>query len=103
MYASELRTYGLSGVVAVLLGAGIGFGWHYFADSAGGRAVAAAATPLSQQDAPKPPSASPPAPAEGLVLDAPEFPGLSHYRQPAPPNPRQECAKGHTCVKHRPR
>ena len=37
MYASELRTYGLAAVVAVLLGAGIGVGWHYFADSAGGR------------------------------------------------------------------
>jgi len=34
MYASELRTYGLSAVVAVLLGAGTGFGWHYFADHA---------------------------------------------------------------------
>jgi hypothetical protein len=101
MYASELRIYGLSAVVAVLLGAGIGLGWHYFADSAGGRAVAAAATPLAQQDAPNPPSVSPPAP--GPVLDGPEFPGLSHYRQPATPNPRQECAKGHTCVKHRPR
>jgi len=35
--ASEVRTCGLSAVVAVLLGAGIGVGWHYFADSAGGR------------------------------------------------------------------
>jgi hypothetical protein len=35
MYTSELRTYSLGAVVAVLLGAGGGFGWHYFADSAG--------------------------------------------------------------------
>jgi hypothetical protein len=102
MYASDLRAYGLSAVVAVLLGAGTGLGWHYLADSAGGKAVAAAATPLAQQDAPNPPPASPPAPAERLVLDAPPFPGLSHYPQPALPNPPKECAKGHACGKHRP-
>ena len=86
MYGPELRTYGLSAVVAVLLGAGIGLGWHYFADSAGGRAVAAAATPLPQQDVANPSSASPPAPAGGPVLDGPPFPGLSHYPQPAAHN-----------------
>jgi hypothetical protein len=34
MYASELRTCALGAVAAILLGAGVGFGWHYFADSA---------------------------------------------------------------------
>ena len=28
MYASELRTCGLGAIVTVLLGAGIGVGWH---------------------------------------------------------------------------
>ena len=42
MFGSELRTYDLSAVVSVLLGTGIGLGWYYFVDSAGGRAVAAA-------------------------------------------------------------
>jgi hypothetical protein len=83
MYASELRTYGLSAVVSVLLGAGIGLGWHYFADSAGGRAVAAAATPLAQQDTSQPSFSNPPVLSEDPVLDAPPFPGLSHYPQPA--------------------
>ena len=32
MYASELRTCGLSAVVTVLLGAGVGVGWYSFAD-----------------------------------------------------------------------
>jgi len=36
MYGSQLRTCGLGAVVAVLLGAGVGVGWDYFADSAGG-------------------------------------------------------------------
>ena len=66
MYASKVRTCGLGAVVAVLLGGGIGVGWHYFADTAGGRAVAAAATPLAKQDAPNPPPSNPPSrPAEG--------------------------------------
>ena len=87
MYGPELRTYGLSAVVSVLLGAGMGLGWHYFADSAGGRAVAAATTQLAQQDAPPQPlSSNPPAAAESPVLNAPQFPGLSRYPQPAAHN-----------------
>jgi hypothetical protein len=73
MFGSELRTYGLSAVVSVLLGAGIGFGGHYFMDGAGGRAVAAAATPSAPQDAPNPPSSNPFAPREGPVLDVAGF------------------------------
>jgi hypothetical protein len=38
VYALELRACGLGAVVAVFLGAGIGLGWHYFADSAGATA-----------------------------------------------------------------
>jgi len=77
MYASELRTCGLGAVVAVLLGTGVGVGWHYFADSAGGRAVAAAATPLTKQDAPNPPSSNPPSRPEGPVFDVLRSPALS--------------------------
>jgi len=71
MYASELRTCGLGAVVAVLLGAGVGVGWHYYADSVSGRAVFAAPTPLEQQDTPNSPLVYPP-PREGLsVLSGP--------------------------------
>ena len=77
MYGSELRTCGLGAVVAVLLGAGIGFGWHYFADNGGGRAVAAAATPLAKQDAPNPPSSNTPSQPEGSVFDVPRSPASS--------------------------
>ena len=35
-----LRTYVLSAVVCVLLGIGIGFGWHYLGDRTAGRAAA---------------------------------------------------------------
>ena len=77
MYASEVRTCGLGAVVAVLLGAGIGVGWHYFADSAGGRAEAAAAGPLAKRDAPNPPSSNPPSRPEGPVFEGPRSPALS--------------------------
>ena len=83
MHGPELRTYGLSAVVSVLLGAGIGLGWYYFADNAGGRAVAAAVTPLAQQSTSQPSISNPPVLSEDPVLEAPPFPGLSHYPQPA--------------------
>jgi len=51
MFPELLRTYALSAVVCVLLGIGIGFGWH-FVDRAGGRIAASAATPPAKQDAP---------------------------------------------------
>jgi hypothetical protein len=75
MYASELRTCGLGAVVAVLLGGSVGFGWHVFAD--GGRAVAAAITPLAQRAASNPPLACPPPPREGPVRDVPVAPVLA--------------------------
>jgi hypothetical protein len=54
MSGSELRAYCLSAVLTVLLGVCIGFGWHYFADSAGVRAVASAATPRRSTKRPNP-------------------------------------------------
>jgi len=35
MFGSELRTCGLGAVFCVLLGAGIGLGWHYLDNDAG--------------------------------------------------------------------
>ena len=77
MYRSELRTCGLGAFVAVLLGAGVGFGWHYFADSGGATASASGVTPLAKQDTPTGPSSNPP-PREGPVFDVPGSPALSH-------------------------
>src|SRR5437016_7525250 len=82
MFGEMLRTYILSAVVCVLLGIGIGFGWH-FVDRAAGRTAASAATPPAKQDAPNPPSNSP-AQREGPVLDVPRGSGLSDAQQPAP-------------------
>src|SRR5215472_1045259 len=79
MSGSELRTYCLSAVLTVLLGAGGGVAWHYFADSAGARAVALAATP-PVQGVPSPPSLNPTAPREG---PAPDVPRSSDAQQPA--------------------
>jgi hypothetical protein len=76
MYGSELRTYALSAVVVVLFGAGIGFGWHYLADSASATPAASSAA-LEKQDALDPSSSNPPARSEGPVLDAPRSPDLS--------------------------
>jgi predicted negative regulator of RcsB-dependent stress response len=53
MYASELRTCAVGAVVAVLLGAGVGVGWHYFSDSASGRAVAAGRTIHCERNYPR--------------------------------------------------
>ena len=68
MSGPELRTYCLSAVLTVLLGAGIGFGWHYFVDSAGARTVASTPAPTAPE-APSPPSPSSPATREGPVSD----------------------------------
>jgi len=100
MYASELRTCAFGGVVCVLLGAGIGYGWHYL--DTGGRpgAVASAATPLAKQDVGRPLPSNPSPPQETAVVDGPLFPGLS--RSPLPAESRSQCAKGHACGKHKP-
>ena len=82
MFGEMLRSYLLSAVVCVLLGTGIGFGWH-FVDRAAGRAVASAASPPAKQDAPNPPSSNPPAQREGPVLDFARGSGLSDAQQPA--------------------
>jgi hypothetical protein len=77
MYGSELRTYGLGAVVAVLLGASTGVGWHYFSDGADGSAVIPVATSLTQQDVSHPSLACPPS-RGGPVAEAPRLPVLSH-------------------------
>ena len=73
MHGSELRTCGLGAVVTVLLGAGIGFGWHYLDDVGGKAAVASVATPLEKQDAPKPPLSCPPGSREVRCSMFPSF------------------------------
>ena len=78
MPGAELRTYGLGAVVTVFLGAGIGFGWHYFADSASVTTVASAVAPPAQRDAANPALSCPPGPSEAPTLDVPRFPVLSH-------------------------
>jgi hypothetical protein len=83
MFAEMLRTYVLSALVCVLLGIGIGFGWHYFVDRTGGRAAASATTSPAKQDAPNPPSSNPPVQREGPVVDVPRGSGLSEAQQPA--------------------
>ena len=83
MFAGMLRTYILSAVVCVLLGIGIGFGWHYFVDRTAGRAAASVATLPAKQDAPNPSSPNPPVEREGPVLDVTKGPGLSDAQQPA--------------------
>ena len=85
MYGSELRACALGAVVSVLLGAGIGFGWHYFANNGRGRAaVASAATPPAKQDAPNPVSSNPPPQPEGSVPDVTRSPDLSRARGATP-------------------
>jgi len=85
MYGSELRTCGLGAVVAVLLGAGIGLGWHYLDNVGGKAAVASVATPFEKQDAPKPPLSCPPGSRGGPALDVPQLPVLSRANnQPDP-------------------
>ena len=69
MYASELRTCALGAVVAVLLGVGVGVGWHYFGDSA--RAGTSTVALPAKQDAPNPLSSNPYAQPEDSVLDIP--------------------------------
>jgi len=81
MFPEILRTYILSAGVCVLLG--IGFGWHYFVDRAGGRAAASAATPPAKQDTPNPPSPNPAAQREGPVPDVAKGSGSSDAQQPA--------------------
>ena len=80
MYGSELRTCGLSAVVAVLLGAGIGFGWHYFADSASATPAASPIALSAKQDALNPPSSNAPARPEGPVRDILRAPDLPRAR-----------------------
>ena len=100
LYGSELRTYGLGVVVCVLLGAGVGWGWHYFVDSAGAVIAATSAPPPVGQDKSTTPSSNPLAPRQGSILDIPRSPDLSHVQQPIRTNPRKMCTKGRRCQKY---
>ena len=96
MYGSELRTCRLGAVVAVLLGAGIGLGWHYLDNVGGKAAVASVATPFEKQDAPKPPLFCPPGSRGGPALDVPQLPVLSRANN----QPDPTYAKGTLGVMH---
>jgi hypothetical protein len=85
----ELRTCGLGAVVSVLLGVGVGFGWHSFADGVGVTAVASSA----QREAPSPLLSCPPGPRGGGVPDVPVLPHANN--QPDITN-----ARGTTRVAH---
>ena len=69
MSGSGLRTYVLTAVVSVLLGTGIGFGWYFLVDRAGGRAVASTVITPAKQEAPNPPASK--AQRESPVPDVP--------------------------------
>ncbi len=83
MSGSELRTYLLGAVIAVLLGTGIGFGWHYLGYRVGGMAAGAATTSPAKQDAPNPPLPNPAAQREAPVPDVARDSGSSDVQQPA--------------------
>ena len=75
MYASQLRACGLGAVVAVLLGAVIGVGWHYFGDSA--RAGASPVALPEKQDVPDLLSSNPHAQPEDPVIDLSRVRGMT--------------------------
>jgi hypothetical protein len=83
MPGSELRTYVIGLVVLVLLGAGSGFGWHYFVDRAGGRAVAATAVPPAKPEVANSPMSNSPAQREGPGPDIPRPTGTRDAQQSA--------------------
>jgi hypothetical protein len=100
LYAAELRTYGLGAVVCVVLGAGTGWGWHYFVDTAGAAVVISAATSSARQDPVNPPPSNPLALRPGPVLGVPRSQDLSNVPQPARHYSRKLCSKGHACRKY---
>jgi len=97
VYASELRTCALGAVAAVLLGAGVGFGWHYFADSAGAATSVAEVTRPAQRGAPSPsPQVScPPGPREALAPDVTRLPVLARNNRPDATQARGELKVTH--------
>ena len=90
MPGAELRTYVLGAVVSVLVGACIGFGWHYFADSADATTMSSAVTALTKQDTSSPALSCPPGPREDPGLDIPRPPVLSRLNN----QPDRTIAKG---------
>jgi hypothetical protein len=96
MYASEIRTCALGAVVAVLPGAGVGVGRHYFADRAGPVTSIAAVTRPAHQDAPSAQVSRPPGPQEAPAPDITRLPALAR------PNSRPDAtqARGELKVTH---
>ena len=86
----------LGAVAAVLLGAGVGVGWHYFADTAGPATAVAAVTRPEHQDAPSPSLSCPPGPGEASGPDVPRLPAFAR------PNNRPDAtqARGELKVTH---
>ena len=84
MYGSEWRTCGLGAVVALLLGAGGGFGWHYLADGVGAVGVASAVGLSAQREAHGPLSSCPPGSREGPVPDVPVLPHANNQPDTTP-------------------
>jgi hypothetical protein len=86
----------LGAVAAVLLGAGVGVGWHYFADTAGPATAVAAVTRPEHQDAPSPSLSCPPVPREAPGPDVPRLPAFAR------PNNRPDAtqARGELKVTH---
>jgi hypothetical protein len=83
MSGSDLRPYVLGIVVAVLLGTGFGFGWHYLVDRPSGKTVASTITPATKQEVPNSPSSNPSAQREVPVPDVPQLSSSSDARQSA--------------------
>ena len=96
MYASELRTCALGAVAAMLLGAGVGFGWHFLADRAGPVTSVAAVTRPAHQDALSPSLSCPPGPREAPAPDVAPLPALAR------PNDRPDATqvRGELSVTH---
>ena len=83
MSGSDLRPYVLGIVVAVLLGTGFGFGWHYLVDRSSGKTIASTITPATKQEMPNSPSSNPSARREGPVPDVPKLSSSSDARRMA--------------------
>jgi hypothetical protein len=83
MFAEMLGAYVRSAVLCVLLGIGIGFGWHYFVDRTGGSVAASTTASPARQDALTPPSSNQATQRERSVPDVARNVGPSDVEQPA--------------------
>src|SRR5262245_1443128 len=101
MSGSGLRTYVLGLVVSLLIGTGIGFGWHYV-DRSGGRAVASAVPSTTGHEAPNTSSSNLPVQRQGQAPDVARGGTLPAAQQQAGGSPRAHscckvCTKGKAC------